>query len=46
MTIIWDFSSQEPVCGEEVEEAEGILGWGLFIRLRLHFLPPPLHVWL
>lgn len=26
MTIIWDFSSQEPVFAIEAEEAEGILG--------------------
>lgn len=38
MTIIWDFSSQEPVCVEEVGEAEGILKWGLLIPLRLGFL--------
>lgn len=38
MTIIWDFSSQEPVCANEVEEAEAILRLGLFIPLRLRFL--------
>lgn len=26
MTIIWDFSSQEPVFAIEAEEAEGLLG--------------------
>lgn len=38
MTIIWDFSSQEPVCAEEEAEAEGILRWGLLVPLRLRFL--------
>ena len=33
MTIIWDFSSQEPVCAEEEAEAEGILRWGLLVPL-------------
>ena len=28
MTIIWDFSSQEPVCADGEAEAEGILRWG------------------
>lgn len=34
MAIIWDSSSQELVCAEELEEDEGILRWGLFISLR------------
>lgn len=35
MTIIWDFSSQEPVFAIEAEEAEGILGVVLSPGVRL-----------